>query len=149
MVERGGCFHDRVALLVWVQHSSNWRIGAAGTKHTHKATNKDGQGYFGSSVLSYCVIKESHAKKKKKRNTQSHTQTHPSSGRSLTGVWSAAGVRCPVSGQSHCSCEGSESPSPTDSPSHVPAWSEHLRSTHTHTHTQTVIQNILHSIKSN
>lgn len=31
MVERGGCFHDNVALLFWVQHSSSWSIGAAGT----------------------------------------------------------------------------------------------------------------------
>lgn len=32
MVESGGCFHDNVALLFWVQHSSSWSMGAAGTK---------------------------------------------------------------------------------------------------------------------
>lgn len=32
MVESGGCFHDNVALLFWVQHSSSWSMGAAGTE---------------------------------------------------------------------------------------------------------------------
>lgn len=31
MVDSGGCFHDNVALLFCVQHSSSWSIGAAGT----------------------------------------------------------------------------------------------------------------------
>lgn len=30
-VDRGGCFQDSVALLLWVQHSSSCRMGGAGT----------------------------------------------------------------------------------------------------------------------
>lgn len=30
-VDRGGCFQDSVALLLWVQHSSSCRMGVAGT----------------------------------------------------------------------------------------------------------------------
>lgn len=31
-MDMGGCFQDKVALLLWVQHSSSWSIGGAGTK---------------------------------------------------------------------------------------------------------------------
>lgn len=36
MVDSGGCFHDNVALLFWVQHSSSWSMGAAGTEERER-----------------------------------------------------------------------------------------------------------------